>query len=159
MTRDLLATSSDVLRLYDLSKDISSSKPFKLKQEFSLRNEQDFSNPISSFDWNQQDPTKIAVSSIDSTVTILDINQQQLTTQIIAHDNAVFDVTFAPDGWTFASCGSDGSVRVFDTRALQQSSIIYENREKWLIRVSWSNNLGKGNSNLLAMLAQDSADI
>lgn len=140
-SRDLLATSSDVLHLYDLYKDESSPiSPFKKQQVFLLRNEQEFSNPISSFDWNRNDPTKIAVSSVDSTVTILDINQQQLTTQIIAHDKAVFDVSFAPNGFTFASCGEDGSVRTFDVRDLKKSNIIYENTEKWLIRVSWSSN-------------------
>ncbi|MFO0117586.1 MAG: hypothetical protein ACK521_08225 [bacterium] len=91
-----------------------------------LRNEQEFSNPISAFDWNRVDPTKIAVSSVDSTVTILDINQQSLTTQIIAHDKAVYDVSFAPNDSMFASCGEDGSVRIFDIKNLQQSSIIYE---------------------------------
>lgn len=74
-SRDLLATSSDFLRIYDLHKDENNpTNPFKLKQEFKLRNEQEFSNPISSFDWNRANPTAIAVSSVDSTVTILDIN-------------------------------------------------------------------------------------
>lgn len=91
-----------------------------------MRNEQEFSNPISSFDWNHVDPSKIAVSSVDSTVTILDINRQTLTTQIIAHDKAVYDVSFAPNDSMFASCGEDGSVRIFDINNLQQSNIIYE---------------------------------
>ena len=125
--RDILATSRDILRLYDLSKDESNPKAhFKQQQAILLRNEQEFSNPISAFDWNRVDPTKIAVSSVDSTVTILDINQQSLTTQIIAHDKAVYDVSFAPNDSMFASCGEDGSVRIFDIKNLQQSSIIYE---------------------------------
>lgn len=82
------------------------------------------------------DPTQIAVSSVDSTVTILDINNQSLTTQIIAHDKAVWDVSFAPNESMFASCGDDGSVRIFDIKNLQQSSIIYESKQP-LTRVAW----------------------
>ncbi len=104
-----------------------------------LRNEQEFSNPISSFDWNRVDPTKIAVSSSNRTVTILDINQQSLTTQIIAHDKAVYDVSFAPNDCMLASCSEDGSVRIFDIKNMKQSSIIYE-CDSPLIKVEWDTN-------------------
>lgn len=80
-SRDILATSSDILRLYDFTKDeLNPGGHFRLNQTVLMRNESEFSNPISSFDWNYMDPSKIAVSSIDSTVTILDINKQSLTT-------------------------------------------------------------------------------
>ena len=75
------------------------------------------------------------------------INQQSLTTQIIAHDKAVYDVSFAPNDSMFASCGEDGSVRIFDIKNLQQSSIIYECSSP-LIKVEWDTN----DLNLLAMI-------
>ena len=89
---------------------------------------------------------------MDSTVTILDINQQSLTTQIIAHDKAVSDVSFSPTESMFASCGEDGSVRIFDINNLQQSNIIYESENNPLVRVAWDMN----DKNLLAIIAQES---
>lgn len=51
----------------------------------------------------------------------------QAKTQLIAHDKEVYDVTFAGNNADiFASVGADGSVRMFDLRALEHSTIIYE---------------------------------
>lgn len=48
-------------------------------------------------------------------------------TQLIAHDSEVFDVKFIHDSVNiFASVGNDGSIRVFDLRSLEHSTIIYE---------------------------------
>ena len=72
--REILATSSDFMHIYDMSKEVTEDGTvMKLERTILLRNESEFSNPISSFDWNRTDPSKIAVSSVDSTVTILDI--------------------------------------------------------------------------------------
>lgn len=46
--------------------------------------------------------------------------------------------------------GEDGSVRIFDMRSLESSTIIYEQPEhKPLIKVAWNMN----NPNLLAVMA------
>jgi WD40 repeat protein len=48
-------------------------------------------------------------------------------TQLIAHDKEVFDVRFCANSTdVFVSCGADGSVRMFDLRSLEHSTIIYE---------------------------------
>jgi len=48
-------------------------------------------------------------------------------TQLIAHDKEVFDVRFCANSVdVFVSCGADGSVRMFDLRSLEHSTIIYE---------------------------------
>jgi WD repeat-containing protein 68 len=48
-------------------------------------------------------------------------------TQLIAHDKEVYDVRFcAKSVDVFVSCGQDGSVRMFDLRSLEHSTIIYE---------------------------------
>lgn len=78
-----------------------------------------------------------------------------LTTQIIAHDKAVYDVSFAPNDYMFASCGEDGSVRIFDTNDLKQSSIIYENRDTALIKVQWN----ARDSNLISLLPTESRSV
>lgn len=65
--RDILATCSDILRIYDVKRDDSDSdRPMKLSQTIKMRNEKEFMHhPISSFDWNRHDPTKIAIASLD----------------------------------------------------------------------------------------------
>lgn len=52
-------------------------------------------------------------------------------TQLIAHDKEVYDIAFSRAGGgrdMFASVGADGSVRMFDLRHLEHSTIIYEVR-------------------------------
>lgn len=69
----------------------------------------------------------IVTASVDTTCTVWDLNTAQARTQLIAHDKEVFDVTFTANTTdVFASVGSDGSVRLFDLRALEHSTIIYE---------------------------------
>ncbi|CEP62514.1 uncharacterized protein LALA0_S05e07338g [Lachancea lanzarotensis] len=84
--------------------------------------------PVSSFHWNPTDPNLLISSSIDTTCTVWDLQSSNYAkTQLIAHDSEVFDVKFLTQSTQlFASCGGDGSVRVFDLRSLAHSTIIYE---------------------------------
>ena len=72
-------------------------------------------------------PSLIITSSIDTTCTIWDIPSLTAKTQLIAHDKEVYDVRFCAKSLdVFVSCGQDGSVRMFDLRSLEHSTIIYE---------------------------------
>lgn len=83
--------------------------------------------PITNFDWNAVDPTIIITSSIDTTCTIWDLATFTARTQLIAHDSEVYDVAFVMNSTNvFGSVGADGSVRMFDQRALDHSTIIYD---------------------------------
>lgn len=94
--------------------------------------------PVTSFDWNPTDPSIIITSSVDTTCTLWDVNRAHgdsksgldvasVKTQLIAHDSEVFDVKFIHNSTNvFASVGNDGSMRVFDLRSLEHSTIIYE---------------------------------
>ena len=87
--------------------------------------------PITSLDWNVVQPSLIITSSIDTTCTIWDIPTLTAKTQLIAHDKEVYDVRFCANSVdVFVSCGADGSVRMFDLRSLEHSTIIYEPSEK-----------------------------
>lgn len=87
--------------------------------------------PLTSLDWNTLSPSLIITSSIDTTCTIWDIPTLTAKTQLIAHDKEVFDVRFCANSVdVFVSCGADGSVRMFDLRSLEHSTIIYEPSEK-----------------------------
>ena len=59
-------------------------------------------------------------------------------TQLIAHDKEVYDISFSrgvSGRDQFASVGADGSVRMFDLRALEHSTIIFEWPYLWF---QWS---------------------
>lgn len=144
---DLLATSGDHLRLWSLpsqsshnpSNSISrsaNSQPQavqKLTPLALLSNSKspEHTAPLTSLDWNTLSPSLIITSSIDTTCTIWDIPTLTAKTQLIAHDKEVFDVRFCANSVdVFVSCGADGSVRMFDLRSLEHSTIIYEPSEK-----------------------------
>lgn len=66
-----------------------------------------------------------------------------MDTQLIAHDKEVYDIAWG--GWgVFATVAADGSVRVFDLRDKQHSSIIYECPvpNTPLLRLSWNKQVG-----------------
>lgn len=146
---DLLATSGDHLRLWSLpqnstptpSNTITRSSsvnqreqtPPKLTPLALLSNSKtpEHTVPLTSLDWNTLSPKLIITSSIDTTCTIWDIPTLTAKTQLIAHDKEVFDVRFCAGSVdVFVSCGADGSVRMFDLRSLEHSTIIYEPAEK-----------------------------
>lgn len=108
---DLLATSSDVLRIWE----IEDNRRSVLKCELA-NSKKELTGPLTSFDWNAVEPHTIITSSIDTTCSLWDIQKQALIKTLIAHDKEVFDVSFSPDPHAFATVGADGSVRNFDTR-------------------------------------------
>jgi DDB1- and CUL4-associated factor 7 len=141
---DLLATSGDHLRLWSLPSDTAMLNPSnsinrsthtrdvvtsKLTPLALLSNSKtpEHTAPLTSLDWNTVSPSLIITSSIDTTCTIWDIPTLTAKTQLIAHDKEVFDVRFCANSTdVFVSCGADGSVRMFDLRSLEHSTIIYE---------------------------------
>jgi WD repeat-containing protein 68 len=146
---DLLATSGDHLRLWSLPSDPHSQFPGSnsINRTSNTRNQPlqklsplallsnskspEHTAPITSLDWNVVSPSLIITSSIDTTCTIWDIPTLTAKTQLIAHDKEVFDVRFCANSVdVFVSCGADGSVRMFDLRSLEHSTIIYEPSEK-----------------------------
>lgn len=86
-----------------------------------------------------------------------DVSTQQLKTQLIAHDKEVYDFAFAVRGTNvFASVGADGSVRLFDLRQLEHSTIIYESQDMTpLLRLRWN----KVDPNYLATVMMDSSQV
>ena len=85
-------------------------------------------------------------------MTIWDIDQQGITTQLVAHDKAVYDISFSLEQSVFATVGEDGSVRLFDTRELRNSNIVYESNPRvGLTHVKWN----LKNPHMMAVVAQD----
>lgn len=78
---------------------------------------------------------------------------KQVKTQLIAHDKAVYDIAFGRGKDEFATVGADGSVRMFDLRHLEHSTIMYESPSMTpLLRVAWN----KQDRNYLAAIVMDS---
>jgi WD repeat-containing protein 68 len=136
---DLLATSSDFLRIWKVDDERNTvSLESELKD-----NSQSFSAPLTSFDWNQKDVSILGVCSLDTTCSIWDIGKESIKAQLIAHDKEVFDIGFQ-DVNVFATVGADGSMRMFDLRSLEHSTILYETAQngmegKPLLRLGWNN--------------------
>ncbi|KAM9964944.1 hypothetical protein ACTFIW_004739 [Dictyostelium discoideum] len=150
---DLLATTGDYLRLWEVG---SNQRSIKLKSLLTNNKSSEFCAPLSSFDWNETDPSLLATSSIDTTCTIWNIETGQAKTQLIAHDKEVFDIAFARGTDLFASVGADGSLRMFDLRNLEHSTIIYETPSFVpLLRLCWN----KQDPNYLATIQQDSPKV
>lgn len=155
-TKDLLATTGDYLRIWSVTEDESGRGTLLPHKEVLLNNNKtsEYCAPLTSFDWNETDPNLIGTSSIDTTCTIWDIETQTARTQLIAHDREVFDLAFAGRSKdVFASVGADGSVRMFDLRSLEHSTIIYESPNlDMLLRLEWN----KQDPNYLATFMVDS---
>lgn len=150
--RETLATTSECLRIYQVVEDADDSADrvsydnsshisnklhvnhhSKLIEKAALTNSKSTNlnqlPPMSSFDWNRYDPTQLITCSIDTTCTAWNLVKETFVakTQLIAHDSEVYDVKYInKNANVFASCSSDGSVRLFDLRNLEQSTIIYE---------------------------------
>lgn len=133
--KDLLATTGDYLRVWDLG----SGGRIKMLCLLNNNKTSEYCAPLTAFDWNQTNPNIIGTSSIDTTCTIWDVETQQAKTQLIAHDKEVYDIVFAKNEHIFGSVGADGSVRIFDLRSLEHSTITYESKDlKPLLRLQWN---------------------
>ena len=144
----LLAFSSDCIQIYDYSEEKHSLiNPTKLNNMKSK-----YCGPLTSFDWNTANDSILGTASVDSTCTIWDLNKLSIKTQLIAHDKEVFDIQFGKEENIFISGGVDGSVRLFDLRNLDHSTIIYETKGNSAInKLAWN----LQTSNLIAALSLD----
>lgn len=148
----LLASSSECIQLYNYNEETH-----YLKSIVKLLNKKSkYCGALTSFDWNTVNDALLGTASIDTTCTIWDLNKNSIKTQLIAHDKEVFDIQFGNDENTFISGGADGSVRLFDLRSLNHSTIIYETKDNTPInKLAWN----LQTSNLIAALSLDKSVI
>ncbi|EIW83309.1 WD40 repeat-like protein [Coniophora puteana RWD-64-598 SS2] len=140
---ELLATTADALRVWEYNGDAPTAgsayvgrQPTAGGHRLSLKTalsgqskvqNQSASAPLTSFSWNEKAPALVVTSSIDTTCTVWNIETTTAITQLIAHDREVYDVAWLPGSTDiFVSVGADGSLRAFDLRSLEHSTILYE---------------------------------
>lgn len=153
---DLLASSSTTLNLWRLEEGGRNLLSVARLANTRVPQGSGHLPPITSFDWSSINDHKIGAASVDTTCTIWNVEKQKVETQLIAHDKAVYDIAFAPVDSHFTSVGADGSVRLFDQRNLDHSTIIYETSPVTpLLRVVWN----KLNTNLIATIAMDTVGV
>ena len=154
-----IATTGDYLRLWNLesSDDKKDTTKQKVNLKIVLNNSKnvEYCAPLTALDWNRTDTNIIGTCSIDTTCTIWDINKLKPTTQLIAHDKEVFDIAFQKGKHIFASVGADGSVRMFDLRSLDCSTILYESKKQALLRLRWNLN----DDNYIATMMMNSPEV
>ena len=149
-SHDLMATTGDYLRLGGIDSDNGSVFSTNV-----LNNNKhtEYCAPLTSFDWNETEPSMIGTCSIDTTCTIWDVNRMTPKTQLMAHDKEVYDIAFASGKDVFGTVGADGSLRMFDLRSLEHSTILYESPDlSPLLRISWN----KEEPNYIATIMTDS---
>ncbi|CAL1708190.1 unnamed protein product [Somion occarium] len=137
-TSELLATTGDALRVWEYSSDAphtmssfvgrpSSGGGHRLSLRAALSGNNSTGAPLTNFSWNEKSPSLVVTSSIDTTCTVWNIDTSTAITQLIAHDREVYDVAWLPGSTDiFVSVGADGSLRAFDLRSLEHSTILYE---------------------------------
>ena len=82
--KQMIAVASDKLRLYDFCPE----EGLTLRKELVNTLLKEFSAPLTSFDWSEQN-NYICCSSIDTTCTLFDINRETFFKQLITHDKEV----------------------------------------------------------------------
>lgn len=161
---DLFAVTDDFIKVYKIVDNKS------ILFECKMRNLRDnrFAGPFTACDWNPIDMNLLAASSIDYTCTIFDIHVVDTVMndrvvwanrrmQFCAHDKEALDIGFKPDDKNIlATCGADGSLRLFDSRDMQQCSVLYENPGKSaLVHLQWN----PSRPYCLSTFPEDSSDI
>jgi WD40 repeat protein len=131
--KNLLIASSDTLYLYNYTTpSISLLNTFK-------RTDQVYNGPLTSCDWATASSNVIAVASVDTTVSVIDVETMEPKIIFIAYDKEVYDISFGPDEFTFVTTGADGSMRMFDTRSTDVNSIIFETNDGTpMTNVKWN---------------------
>ncbi|WVR08876.1 hypothetical protein IAU60_005935 [Kwoniella sp. DSM 27419] len=176
---ELIATSGDALRLWEVAEvwgnegtarsryvgkngwgEAEAGPSYSISSRSVLTNSKTPHSglpPVTSFSWNPKSPSSIVTCSIDTTATLWDINTAQALTQLIAHDRAVYDLSWLPDSSDiFVSVGADGSLRAFDLRQLEHSTILYESsKETPLARIAFS----KKEQHMMACFGLDDSKI
>ena len=153
---DTSSSSKDLLVTGGLQPQLFEIQGNRLINVATLGSVQDTLSPCTSLDWNSVNKDRLATCSLDTTVTVWSVETHQPVKKLIAHDKEVYDISFANSPDLFGTVGGDGSLRMFDLRSLEHSTILYESQGlNPLLRLRWN----QFDSNYIATFASDSHKI
>ena len=139
---NIFASASDSLKIYSLSSKIILNKEFE------------YNAPLTSLSWKNQDSSLIGVSSLDSTVSINDINKEIEVNNLISNDKECYQINFVEATSHFYTCGADGCIRLFDLRNLTEYNKIY-NSNQTIMKIE----INQLNNNFLSFITLNSNEI
>ncbi|KAG5519603.1 hypothetical protein PMAC_001758 [Pneumocystis sp. 'macacae'] len=137
---NVFASTGGAFQLWSIEDGVVSALAMLKQSMNALSNIEGSSAPTTSMDWNVIRREIVVTGSVDTTCVVWDIERRVAQAQLIAHDREVFDVAFlAQSANVFVTSGAEGSLRMFDLRSLEHSTILYEtssNESLPLLRVS-----------------------
>jgi WD40 repeat protein len=89
---DLIATSSDKVRVYKINEQAELSFISALSDPIP-----GYCQPICSMDWDANDTNIIASSSIDGVISLFDLNSEKITSKVLAHIGSANKIAFGPE--------------------------------------------------------------
>ncbi|CCJ29999.1 unnamed protein product [Pneumocystis jirovecii] len=138
---NLFASTGGAFQLWSIEDGVVSALAMLKQKNTNVLNDVEGSTaPTTSMDWNIIRREIVVTGSVDTTCVVWNVERRIAQAQLIAHDREVFDVAFlARSADVFVSTGAEGSLRMFDLRSLEHSTILYEassNGSLPLLRVS-----------------------
>ncbi|ELP88238.1 protein TRANSPARENT TESTA GLABRA, putative [Entamoeba invadens IP1] len=150
------STTKDLLVVGGLKPQILEIKNEVISSVATLGMVTDVPSPCSSLDWNCTKPDLLLTCSLDSTVTLWSVSSCNSIKKLIAHEKEVYDIAFSDNPDVFSTVGGDGSLRMFDLRSLEHSTILYETTNLVpLLRLSYN----KFDSHFIATFSSDSTKV
>lgn len=132
---DLLATSSDVVRLWKI-RDEGTVLDSVMKDPQTAG--QHATSAVTCFDWNDMDVKLMSSGSTDGVLSIWDVEGRTVLSRLKAHHGDVLDCQWGAVD-ILASCSSDASIRLFDLRDQEHCTVLYETPSKApIVRIDWS---------------------
>lgn len=150
--RDLFITTADFLRVWNFTNERGGTDD---AEALIFKSGSSACTPITSCDWNVEDLNIVGCCSVDKVVTIWDLEARKSRKQVMTNEREVYDIAFSA-AQTFATCSADGSVRLFDLRQMEQSTILYESSSSQQppIRIAWN----RQDTNYISTFGADSVE-
>ena len=83
--------------------------------------------------------TRMAVGDKNGNVWILDPVTGKRITMIKAHSARVLDIQFSPDNTQLATSSFDGTIKIWNTRNLNETPVVITAHESWVFAIAFSN--------------------
>jgi len=94
-------------------------------------------NPVLCLSYNRSGNLMVSGDN-EGTLTIWDMDKNNIRTVLSGHSARIFDVEFSPDDKKIASCSTDGTALMWETSDLNTQPIMITDHESWVLSVAFS---------------------